>query len=130
MWSKTALTLFGIVTLIDGQILQRHKFKRQRRQNPHIIPRILNRNSEILSLGFQNNRKTSNRRFDSDSSTFKPSKAVDFELEFTHLDDVEQDAQESQSQAVVLKTDKLSNPLQFKQSKYSGLYQFMFNKTQ
>ena len=119
MWCKTALFFVGIVTL-EGQVLQRHPFTGQRRQNPKIIPRILNRNSEILSLGFQNSLKPSQRRIESDS-TFTPSKTIDFDLEFTHLDDIEQEPQESQTNPVVLKTDKLSNPLQYKMSKSSGV---------
>ena len=115
----TILTSAVIITISVAQFPHRqypHHKVRYRRNN-QVIPRILNRNSEILSLGH-----TSNRRVD--SSTFTPSKSVEFNLEFTHIDDVE--TEETQKKPVVFKTDKLSNPLQFKSSKSSGMVKFLY----
>ena len=103
------------------------------------IPRILNRDSDIVADGRLRNPlqfrpapaasrrmdKGSSRRLEDGSAVhFVPSTTVSFEPEFRHIDEVSADteAAESQPRPVVFRNNRLSNPLQFKSSKSSGQY--------
>ena len=103
------------------------------------IPRILNRDSDILADGRLRNplqfrpapaaarrmdEGSSRRLGDGSSVHFVPSTTVSFEPEFRHIDEVSADteAAESQPRPVVFRNNRLSNPLQFKSSKSSGRY--------
>ena len=103
------------------------------------IPRILNRDSDIVADGRLRNplqfrpAPAASRRMDEGSSRrledgsavhFVPSTTVSFEPEFRHIDEVSADteAAESQPRPVVFRNNRLSNPLQFKSSKSSGQY--------
>ena len=151
------LLVLAVILTADSVLGQFSRFRHQvrhRRNNPRAgavddgvisrpilssqaIPRILNRDSDILADGRLRNplqfRPAASRRMDEGSSRrpgdgssvhFVPSTTVSFEPEFRHIDEVSADteAAESQPRPVVFRNNRLSNPLQFKSSKSSGRY--------
>ena len=151
------LLVLAVILTADSVLGQFSRFRHQarhRRNNPRAgalddgvisrpilssqaIPRILNRDSDILADGRLRNplqfRPAASRRMDEGSSRrlgdgssvhFVPSTTVSFEPEFRHIDEVSADteAAESQPRPVVFRNNRLSNPLQFKSSKSSGQY--------
>ena len=151
------LLVAAVILTADCVLCQFSRFRHQarhRRNNPRAgavedgvisrpilgsqaIPRILNRDSDIVADGRLRNplqfRPAAARRMDEGSSRrlgdgssvhFVPSTTVSFEPEFRHIDEVSADteAAESQPRPVVFRNNRLSNPLQFKSSKSSGQY--------
>ena len=151
------LLVLAVILTADSVLGQFSRFRHQarhRRNNPRAgavedgvisrpilgsqaIPRILNRDSDIVADGRLRNplqfRPAASRRMDEGSSRrlgdgssvhFVPSTTVSFEPEFRHIDEVSADteAAESQPRPVVFRNNRLSNPLQFKSSKSSGQY--------
>ena len=151
------LLVAAVILTADSVLGQFSRFRHQarhRRNNPRAgavedgvisrpilssqaIPRILNRDSDIVADGRLRNplqfRPAASRRMDEGSSRrledgssvhFVPSTTVSFEPEFRHIDEVSADteAAESQPRPVVFRNNRLSNTLQFKSSKSSGQY--------
>lgn len=122
------LLIFSVINLSFSQLHSRYQHKvRYRRNNRlrqgNISPRILNRDSPIVSDGFHSPpqfQQQASRRIDIVSeASFVPSKTVNFEPDFQSIEE-DTYTSETENKPVVFRNERLSNPLQFKSSKSSG----------
>lgn len=123
------LLIFSVINLSFSQLHSRYQHKvRYRRNNrlrqANISPRILNRDSPIVSDGFHSPpqfQQQASRRIDIVSeASFVPSKTVNFEPDFQSIEESDSYTSETENKPVVFRNERLSNPLQFKSSKSSG----------
>ena len=124
------LLIFSVINLSLSQLQSRyHQHKvRYRRNNRlrqgNISPRILNRDSPIVSDGFHSPpqfQQQASRRIDIVSeASFVPSKTVNFEPDFHSIEESDIYTSETENKPVVFRNERLSNPLQFKSGKNSG----------
>ena len=121
--------IFSVINLSLSQFHLRYPHKvRYRRNNRlrqgNISPRILNKETPIVSDGFHSPpqfQQQASRRIDIVSeASFVPSKTVNFDPDFQSIEDIDNVTSETKNKPVVFRNERLSNPLQFKSSKSSG----------
>ena len=129
------LLILSVINLSFSQFHSRyqHKVRSRRNNRPrhgNISPRILNKDTPIVSDGFHSPsqfQQQASRRIDIVSeASFVPSKTVNFDPDFQSIEESDFHTSETGKKPVVFRNERLSNPLQFKSSKNSGMdYTFL-----
>ena len=133
MKQPSACDIVLICTVINLSFSQfrsryQHKVRYRRNNHPspgHISPRILNRDTPIVSDSFHSPphfQQQASRRIDIVSeASFVPSRTVNFDPDFQSIEELDINTSQTENKPVVFRNERLSNPLQFKSSKSSGI---------